>query len=315
MEPATSMLANGELYEFASMEIQLAPQMSLLLRPQVGVQFGVLPEYAVVLPVPAGVKASSVVHVLSTARRPLHVQKLVDQLRYCGFVPEVALAILEELFRAEVFVEANWPAKALEKGALQLPGNHGEKDAAQVCVLGGGFATEELLKALHRLGVPAVEVGDPADAAGGVLLSGGDLWLANDVLYALMVRGVVHVPCGWVDDRVAVGPLVVPGATACLNCLDVLQEQRDVGWRAVRTQAVAQPRFRTRQELQVLSFLVSRLVRDVVLPWWEQGADASRIPPVLRQRTLFRTGSFHLSQTPLPATRVADCRVCSLAIT
>lgn len=52
-------------------------------------------------------------------------------------------------------------------------------------------------------------------------------------------RGIPHLPVSISASNVSVGPLVVPGETPCLGCLDLVRADGDPSWRWLRQQAEA----------------------------------------------------------------------------
>lgn len=57
----------------------------------------------------------------------------------------------------------------------------------------------------------------------------------------LLDDGVAHLPVRLRDGVGVVGPLVLPGRTACLRCLDMHRADRDPGWPGVAAQLVGRP--------------------------------------------------------------------------
>lgn len=49
----------------------------------------------------------------------------------------------------------------------------------------------------------------------------------------LVVQGIPHLAAAVVEGCGVVGPLVLPGRTACLHCMDLTRRDRDPGWPAV----------------------------------------------------------------------------------
>jgi bacteriocin biosynthesis cyclodehydratase domain-containing protein len=50
------------------------------------------------------------------------------------------------------------------------------------------------------------------------------------------VRGVPHLPVGLRDGTAVIGPLLVPGLTACLDCVELHRLDRDPIWPALAAQ-------------------------------------------------------------------------------
>jgi bacteriocin biosynthesis cyclodehydratase domain-containing protein len=53
---------------------------------------------------------------------------------------------------------------------------------------------------------------------------------------ARLVRGIPHLPVGLRDGTAVVGPLIVPGTTACLDCIELHRLDRDPVWPALAAQ-------------------------------------------------------------------------------
>lgn len=74
----------------------------------------------------------------------------------------------------------------------------------------------------------------PAEAAGSaaatvrVLLGVGEP--TRDLLDPWLRDGVAHLLLRFVEGRAVIGPLVVPGRTACLRCIDAYRREQDPAW-------------------------------------------------------------------------------------
>jgi hypothetical protein len=101
---------------------------------------------------------------------------------------------------------------------------------AQVVVDGWGPLADELVAQLRRCEVPVLGGTHAADGAELALAVGE---AAPDVVVVVaegraprwagapwQVRGIPHLPVVLDSDRVVVGPLVLPGRTACLRCAE-----------------------------------------------------------------------------------------------
>lgn len=64
-----------------------------------------------------------------------------------------------------------------------------------------------------------VGLGERTDLDVVVVITGGPLDVTRT--WRLMGHGIPHLPVAWEGTAVTVGPLVVPGSTACLRCLDL----------------------------------------------------------------------------------------------
>ncbi|AYY11960.1 ThiF family adenylyltransferase [Actinobacteria bacterium YIM 96077] len=61
------------------------------------------------------------------------------------------------------------------------------------------------------------------------------------VVASLMRAGIPHLQASVTELTGVVGPLVVPGSSACLRCLDLHRTDRDAGWPTVLDQATRHP--------------------------------------------------------------------------
>lgn len=109
--------------------------------------------------------------------------------------------------------------------------------AARIAVPGEGVIIDQL-----RAGCRAVEpdwlVTDLSTPQGGVdlvVLSAVDA-LAPDVGRPWQEAGVAQLPVVIREHEAALGPLIVPGRSACLRCLDLHRRDRDHAWPTILTQ-------------------------------------------------------------------------------
>lgn len=78
----------------------------------------------------------------------------------------------------------------------------------------------------------------------------------------LMAADVTHLPVALCGDRVVVGPIVVPGATACLTCLHAHRTDDDAGWPLVAAQLIGRERTPTDTGLILeAAVLAARMLR------------------------------------------------------
>ncbi|HXV92573.1 MAG TPA: TOMM precursor leader peptide-binding protein [Pseudonocardia sp.] len=95
---------------------------------------------------------------------------------------------------------------------------------------------EGLVAAARRL-VPAARVGPDSARQRPDLAVLTDALAVHPVqVAALQTAGVAHLPVRLRDGLAVVGPLVFPGRTACLGCLDRHRADRDPGWPGVAAQ-------------------------------------------------------------------------------
>ena len=100
--------------------------------------------------------------------------------------------------------------------------------ARRVAVYGSGPLAEELVRQLGRVDDPELVV-----LVGAWVLAPAEHghWLRRDVPHLPVVVG----------DDVAVGPLVVPGESACLHCIHLGLRDADPAWPAIATQLHGRP--------------------------------------------------------------------------
>lgn len=241
---------------------------SLILRSPHHLQFGTLPEHSLVLAMPPGVSANQVMLVLRETMRPVAADELVTRLGHCGFTAEHAAGVVDDLKAA---------------GLLRpVPAT-----GSTVHVTGPSAMASTVLQDLMRRGVTAAAVTPGAPAFGrlgpsSLVVLAGQLFPPQDVSHRLMAQGVPHLPCGVIDGRVSVGPLVRPGETPCLTCLDTQLLGEDPEWRLIRAQSPGSVGRPGSGMTEVASAIVADIVRNAVgrggplSDWTPEGLDERR---------------------------------------
>lgn len=113
----------------------------------------------------------------------------------------------------------------------------------------------------------------------------------------LMRHDVVHLPLVLDGSAATVGPVIAPGATACLSCLDATRRQDDPSWPLVAAQLLA----RSRPAIDMaLAAEAARAARHLL---------SGRIDPVTRSLHLRVDSLQRAWRTHRPS---ADCRCRSL---
>jgi hypothetical protein len=125
------------------------------------------------------------------------------------------------------------PASAHDVAPGGLPARHvgRPRDETIQRLVGGG--TRARSRAMTRNPASAVDPPTPdfvvlAPAAGAAAVHGGE---------ALVAAGIPHLAARVVELTGIVGPLVVPGRTACLRCLELHRADRDPAWPRIAAQA------------------------------------------------------------------------------
>lgn len=112
--------------------------------------------------------------------------------------------------------------------------------AARVVVSGTGAVAASLLRVLRDAGVGDVrEAGAPGRTSRrepDLTVLADDHEPATDQVERLMRAGLPHLVAGMRGDMGVVGPLVLPGATPCMRCVDLTRCQHDPRWAGVREQ-------------------------------------------------------------------------------
>lgn len=83
-------------------------------------------------------------------------------------------------------------------------------------------------------------------------------------MWRLMAEGVPHLPVVWAEAGVCVGPLVLPGSTPCLQCVDLARRDADPAWPLITAQLAASAKSNCVEE-SMLSSIASALVVSQVL--------------------------------------------------
>jgi bacteriocin biosynthesis cyclodehydratase domain-containing protein len=111
---------------------------------------------------------------------------------------------------------------------------------ARVVLAGQGAVVVHLVRLLQDAGIGQVL---DADAAGRSSARDPDLTVladdhepAADTVERLMRAGLPHLVVGMRGTTGVVGPLVLPGETPCLRCVDLTRRQHDREWAGVRDQ-------------------------------------------------------------------------------
>jgi bacteriocin biosynthesis cyclodehydratase domain-containing protein len=105
----------------------------------------------------------------------------------------------------------------------------------------GRLRADAVVDAVRRV-VPRARVGPPAVRPIPDLCVLADAAAPDPVRVAALHRdGVAHLPVRLRDDTGVVGPLVLPGRSPCLGCVELHRGARDPGWPTVAAQLVDRP--------------------------------------------------------------------------
>jgi bacteriocin biosynthesis cyclodehydratase domain-containing protein len=121
--------------------------------------------------------------------------------------------------------------------------------AAQITVHGGGRLGTAIASLLRTSGIGHVVLADPAAAASALPASSAalpDLTVVTgprppELQEALIRNQVPHLAVSASEAIGVVGPLVIPGRSACLRCLDLTRSERDPAWPLILAQLASRP--------------------------------------------------------------------------
>ena len=296
-EPAGAF-TEGTTGDFSGDKVHINRGTAVIARPGVGVQFGVLPHNAVVLPLPAQVSTGHVLTTFAAARLPIPRAELSTGLSYCGLSLEAAEDIVEELLRCGVL--RGFPAHP------------------SIPVLKSGSASDRQVAALRKEGFAAHIVNTPRElilghSAGSVALLPGNIFLTADVHYMLMQAGISHLPSVAIDGAIILGPLVIPGVTPCLQCMDHSYVTQDEQWHSIRMQAAGRPISADPLHVEAAALTVASVVARHLMPWQAAGKPKDRIPELLRKRLEIRLGDAQISTTEVEF--APGCLTCQMTRT
>lgn len=201
----------------------LDPAMPVLLRPDGTVQVGWDPRRAVRVHPPDGLSAGGLAAVL----------------RSLPTTDAVRLAVRHGLRDRDGF-EAML-ADLAGAGALRAvaaAGGRASSRSLSIRVCGAGPLADLLMEGLRCSGARVGHSGQTAGVPAGV-----DLMVLTDYLAAeprllreCHTARVAHLPVRVRDGTGLVGPLVIPGVTSCLVCVDLHRTDRDPAWPALAAQ-------------------------------------------------------------------------------
>lgn len=303
-----SRQADKTAEQVAGTKLVLRPGTAVLLRPDRSVQFGTHPAHAVVLPVPRGVDPGQVLQVMLQARGGMTPDDLAATLGYCGFEDGQARSIAEELQRAGVV------APAVERAIPVL--RYGKPSIALADALFSHDVTVNWMEAPRTTAAARsnhIATGQGRTAQRDVMVLPGGLFPPPDVQFWLHEKLLPHYPTGVLDGRLVFGPLILPGRSACLSCVDQAYQRHDALWRSTRAQATARPASYTTAEHALLAELTARVIQEHIIPWRDAGMQAAALPPLLAHRQVFDLGS--VSIRPEPLRQDPDCVLCRMSRT
>jgi hypothetical protein len=136
---------------------------------------------------------------------------------------------------------------------------------APVVVAGSGLLADRLTALLAGAGVPvllarSVAAAEAAQASFAIVIGS---YVLDPALHGLWLRReTAHLPVILGDASVAIGPLVEPGRTACLYCLQRHATDADPAWPAIASQLWGRP---SPAETELVASEVAAIVARMVI--------------------------------------------------
>ena len=222
------------------MVLRLDPQLPVVWRTPTSIQFGVT-------------RPTVVLHDLDLA-----TEKMIAAL-----TAGVSRSGLAMIARAAGAAEDAVEALLTRLRPVMLPPHPPVPDP--IVIAGSGLLADRLAGLLAGAGVPLLLARSTAAAefaeAGFAIVIGH--YVLDPALHGLWLRrDVPHLPVILGDTSVAIGPLVEPGRTACLYCLQRHASDADPAWPAIASQLWGR---RSPAETELVASEVAAIVARMVL--------------------------------------------------
>lgn len=134
--------------------------------------------------------------------------------------------------------------------------------AARVSIVGSGQTVERVANSLALAGAQVTVATTVSDEECTLGITIGHYVLDPDTYGFWLRRDLPHLPVVFGDDCVTMGPLVDPGRTPCLYCLEHYRRDADASWSAIASQLWGR---RARSETPLVSTEVAARVARMVL--------------------------------------------------
>ncbi|PXX69076.1 bacteriocin biosynthesis cyclodehydratase domain-containing protein [Nocardia tenerifensis] len=232
----------------------LPPQLTVLVRPSGVVQLGWHPETALLLDA-GGLGTDTVVAFLRLLDGTQSKPQIVWRAGEHGIEPDRAMALLDVLDEA---------------GLLEHPEERGGR-ISSVRVHGLGPMSDAIVTGLRKLGVRPSRSREYGPQAGPVSGWRDDLVVLADTMVAdprliddLVRYRIAHLPVRLRDGRGVIGPLVLPGATSCLRCADLLRADHDTEWPHLAAQLLDRVGHASPAKVAAIAALAVSEVEDIL---------------------------------------------------
>lgn len=207
---------------------ELDPSIDVLRRRDGTIQLGWDPDRAVVVALPAADRSDpdrvlAILRLLDGSRSTPEVVWAANGL---GVEPETMRLLLTELRGAGLVRDARLPAVG-----------------RSIRVVGRGPLSDAItagLRGIARVDQRVWTVGTrPRTVAADCVVIADHLVPPPELVAILDDAGIPHLPVRIRDGSGLIGPLVVPGRTVCLRCVDLTRCEWDPGWPFLAAQMVA----------------------------------------------------------------------------
>ncbi len=235
---------------------QIDPRLAVVWRSPEALQFGA-PRARAVLERPSQVDLD-LIRLLRRGVRRETLEAVADGLDAEPGSIDALLAAVAPALAEEPQPTASVSGRSADGPAPAGSARTGSASAGSTVVVAGtGPAVTALRTGIRLLGyrVPSWPgASGDQDEAGTAAPSGpaeptlprlvllvGERVIAPDDHLPLIRRDLPHLPVVFGDDAATVGPLVVPGETACLRCIHLSRRDSDAAWPAIAAQLADQP--------------------------------------------------------------------------
>jgi bacteriocin biosynthesis cyclodehydratase domain-containing protein len=134
--------------------------------------------------------------------------------------------------------------------------------SARVAIVGRGQTVDRIASTLALAGISVTVSASAPDESADLGILVGHYVLEPDSYGFWLRRDRPHLPVVFGDDSVLIGPLVEPGRTPCLFCLEHYRRDADASWSAIASQLWGR---RSRSESALVSAEVAARVSRLVL--------------------------------------------------
>jgi bacteriocin biosynthesis cyclodehydratase domain-containing protein len=148
-----------------------------------------------------------------------------------------------------------------------------EQPRARVSIVGSGQTVEQIATTLGLADVSVTVSATVAEQDADLGIAVGHYVLDPESYGFWLRRDLPHLPIVFGDDSVQVGPLIEPGSSPCLYCLEHYRRDADASWSAIASQLWGR---RASSETALVSAEVAARVSRLVLLRLENGRSSTR---------------------------------------